>query len=386
MAYDYDFFISYKSDDRSWADALHAKLTARGVTAFQDVVNLRSGEVWDAQLERSLDRSRHLAVIWSSNTATAMGAWVQREIYYFEFKCRSESRRIYFVLIDEDKPPQAFGSLHAARDLHAAGARLGDVGSVGVPEWAALVDRLTNDGALGDDATQIDTVVLAATDAFWSKVDFTANVSFAPSPDAVLQAVGLKTAGPDPYEPFRKRYHAERRAWQPFGAGGPSVDGLLQDVEAELSQSLVAAGQPRIRFRHVRTDFWGADLAQVEEISRSLASRPSLVIIDPLSLYDRDLADRLQRLRKCLTSERSAVAMLGPFGVGTGGKTIRKQVQSLAMEVYAHFFEPPVPMTGVYAPSSLYVGDADEIMRLVRLVIGRSAAQVPAASPYLRNG
>lgn len=71
-----DVFISYKREDRIWAERIAAALAAAGYTTWWDT-SLIAGEHFNEAIDRELDAARCVVVIWSA-TARA-SRWVQAE-------------------------------------------------------------------------------------------------------------------------------------------------------------------------------------------------------------------------------------------------------------------------------------------------------------------
>ncbi|MEO6623468.1 MAG: toll/interleukin-1 receptor domain-containing protein, partial [Burkholderiaceae bacterium] len=374
MNYPYDAFISYKSEDRAWADRLCARLVARNLKIYQDV-QLRGGEAWLPQLQQALESSRHLIVLWSTN-ATQPAGWVEKEMFHFDYKCRQQDpkqRRMVVVLIDTDRTPTVFSDLHARADLHQAGAHLGDLNSVPSAAWDQLISKLQRDLQDPQEERPVNCAVLASTRAFFESLDFKHEQGLGGALDDVLHRLGLKdTQAAAPYTSFLDRYGAARGDWRPFGADGPSVLQMLDEVETEVNQSLSRAAQTRVRLQAVDEAFWNNDVQEVERIARTFANSHSLVVIDPLSLYDPAVKDRLDQLRDCLRSSGCAVIMLGPFGLGARGAAISGHVRAMARDTYRHFFDPEFPLPAHYSPSAANVSDLSQIKRYLLLALGRS--------------
>jgi hypothetical protein len=71
-----DIFISYERNDRSAAEAIAAGLEAHGWSVWFDR-ELVAGQNWDEIIERELEASRCLVVLWSSTSVKSR--WVRNE-------------------------------------------------------------------------------------------------------------------------------------------------------------------------------------------------------------------------------------------------------------------------------------------------------------------
>src|SRR5712691_11916087 len=88
MPYDYDVFLSYASEDATWAVRLESDLTSKGLKVFRDKQRLDPGLPWQPALDVALEGSEHFLVLWTLHAKDS--AWVSREIE--EFRSRADSR------------------------------------------------------------------------------------------------------------------------------------------------------------------------------------------------------------------------------------------------------------------------------------------------------
>ena len=385
MNYLYDAFLSYKSEDRAWADRLRQKLESKGLKVYQDL-QLRGGDKWLPQLQDALEASRHLLVLWSVNANQSAG-WVAKEMFHFEYKCRQlatpeQPRRMIAILLDADKPPITFADLHARADLQQGGARLDDVNSPPPRVWDELIVKLYGDLTHLPTHRLVRSVILASTRTYFESTDLSVSHGFG-ALDGVLAQLGLKladTAVPAAYAPFLARYGQSREEWLPFGADGLTVENMLNDVELDVNQSLAHANHTPIRLVPVDQSFWSDDVVAVENITRELANSHTLVVIDPLSLYDENVRARVDRLRDCFSSNGVAVVMLGPFGLGARGPAISGHVRAMAQDLYRHFFDPVLPLPVNLSASAANISDLSQIKRYLLLALGRANPLPPSPS------
>ena len=85
--YEYDVFISYKSEDRPWADKLYSDLQSKGLVPFIDHKRLEAGREWEPQLAVALGRSEHLVVLWSDEADRS--SWVRKQTDPLALSCAS---------------------------------------------------------------------------------------------------------------------------------------------------------------------------------------------------------------------------------------------------------------------------------------------------------
>ena len=99
-----DIFISYKRQDRPWAEALAQALEATGRSVWWDD-RLAAGEQYDEVLETQLEQTRCVIVLWSA--ASIESRWVRTE-------ANEGLRRniLVPVKIEDVEPPLAFRLIH----------------------------------------------------------------------------------------------------------------------------------------------------------------------------------------------------------------------------------------------------------------------------------
>ena len=100
-----DIFISYKREDREWAEALSKALEAQGWSTWWDT-RLQAGERFNAKIEEELDAAKCVIVLWSK--LSVQSHWVIDEAN------EGLERDILLpLLLDAPKPPLGFRSIHA---------------------------------------------------------------------------------------------------------------------------------------------------------------------------------------------------------------------------------------------------------------------------------
>lgn len=392
--YRYHAFISYKSEDLVWASSLRNKLLDRNLSVYQDV-ELRGGENWLPQLQTALEQSRHLVVVWSKRAAAKALGWVQKEMYHFEYQCRQkttdkQSRRIVIVHVDNERSPDGFADLHARRDLQAWGEK-GDQPSV-VPDavWKSLTAKLYADLTYSPEHVEVPTIVLASRRDYFRSINLNAPLSSFGRPlTTVLSDLGLSAPGAaTDVESLCGRYGETREEWRPFGPAEATVDDLLASVQADVNDSLKRGGLMPIKLSAVDSSFWGNDVMAVERATRGLAAKPVLIVIDPLSLSDDQIRDRVARLRTCLHSSFAAVVMLGPLGLGHHAEALSRHVHEVATNIYEHFYDPALPLATDMSIAATDLGDGSQIKRCLLLALGNSNRSRTQASPvpFLDHG
>jgi hypothetical protein len=74
-----DVFISYKSEDREWAEKLDALIQSAGYTTWWDT-SLETGERYNERIDNELRAAKAVIVIWSERSWVS--AWVKEEALF----------------------------------------------------------------------------------------------------------------------------------------------------------------------------------------------------------------------------------------------------------------------------------------------------------------
>jgi len=115
-----DVFISYKREDRAWAEAASAKLVEAGLSTWWDT-SLVAGERFSDVIGRELTSAKAIVVLWSAASLTSN--WVKAEAQY-----AFDSDKIIAARIEDVTPGFPFQSIQTC-DLIAT-----------QPRFAALLD------------------------------------------------------------------------------------------------------------------------------------------------------------------------------------------------------------------------------------------------------
>jgi hypothetical protein len=104
----YSCFISYSSEDRKFAERLHADLQDKGVRCWFAPEDLKMGDEFDSRIEESIQVHDRLLLILSEDSVKSR--WVQREVAAAFEKEGKEDRIVLFpIQIDEAVMHSAVG-------------------------------------------------------------------------------------------------------------------------------------------------------------------------------------------------------------------------------------------------------------------------------------
>jgi hypothetical protein len=367
MAFRYQFFISYSSADRPWVSRLHAELTAARLRVFMDQRDLEAGKKWPDQLLAALRASQHVVVVWTDGAATSQ--WVHAELATFDSEVNQEARstaagrtppdrHILPVLLQGEM--KVYASVQALADLRGSGYA---VGLDPVPAQAAAVadvrSRLARvaQRTAGDVALPVATVAMTAAEAARLTGAETIGRRIPQTLDQFLAALGLGTVNA-----IRGWYGPERTDWRPFG--GPD---RLADVLDRAVGALNAL--PGVRLRREDVDFLSLPYAEATAALKAFDAPLAMVVVDPLSLYETNIARDLNLLDGWFRRHATLVLTLPPFRYPNHG-TLSDLVRQAGAPLFDAYYDPPVP-SREYAMCAVNLADPLDIERMLRRQLGQ---------------
>lgn len=367
----YDLFISYSSLDRPWAKKLYTDLTDKYPTlrVFWDREAIPAGGPWRTILTAANVNSTHLAFFWSQNARSSIE--VEPEISTFEADvhyapAHAGTNRLTFPFLLEGARGgttpaiQGFPDLAQYYEPTAKDCGLSKLAAEpGLSAWNRAV-KMIGDAILSVDRRQpIIAAIVATTTARLPLLDSVhglAQTPTGPTLDEFLTPFGLT------WNAVRPRYGKTARDWHPFGAPATIVD-LLEDLRVQANS--------RLRREHwFRWD--PIDLTEgathVASIKR-LLQEPSVVIVDPISLYDNVSANAFRKLADYARNEQSVIISLAPLGQ-SGVDWLARTLREQSVPLLDDYFEPKIPPPSRFASCSINVQRIDELERLVRSRLG----------------
>lgn len=389
--YSRDIFISYSSLDRPWAAKLNQALQAKGIKTFFDDRDLEAGKSWDRQLATALRDSRHLVVLWSENAKAS--DWVSMEIATFNtylFAASSESseqRRLLSLTLEGQN--KALAGLQAITDLKDANAYGGGADNVNKDLWQRVVNEIALGVKKDDPSIPITLAVLAITADEVDKLQ--EDLPDLPSLTLLLNKIGIADRNE-----LRQFYGARRLDWKPF-RGQESIEEILSRQCVAINQRLadIAVRQkqtPRqFRLEPLDPAFWtDLKIVNLERAKLLATDTPSVLVIDPLSLYHNLVSKRLRDLDECFKNEKVVVMTLAPFKTPDLLEEMSRTLQSFSLEFINEYYDPPIFPTGWYANLGLNLSDDQNIKRLFCLNLGQfvsrlQSQQSQARSPFLQQ-
>ena len=354
MDYKYDVFVSYSQNDQPWARKLYEDLTVHRIKVFFDKDRLDAGRPWDDQLRNALNASRSLIVVWTDEHA-GRSDWVARERAAFWLLPDLGQKRL-FISLNLHGRPQADARLQGIEDLSAAGVDWTSIATLDPTIWARALDGILR--TLSGSVVAMPVVALTVTrsemsslvDKDWRDIE---------------DQLGLTKAQVLPM------YGDDRNDWKPLG-GSDSIQTLLTRLEQRINGQI--KGPAARYFWELAPDtFWAdAELAASFAARMSSPDAPSLLIIDPIAIRNRDVLDRLYLFQDAVARNHTAILVLAPFVMPSASQMLRRWLLTNARPYFSPIFLPGIPpKTLIEAYCGLYSGDEDELTRLTCSAVGR---------------
>jgi TIR domain len=369
----FDIFLSYKSEDRLWAERFHADVRKSfpWLRVFFDRTGIMAGANWRARLDSVMEECTHCVAFWSE--AASASDEVRWEITHFKHVQQitpvyDHGQRTLFVFTLSGKVGggleniQGFPEAAKGYDTSLADRGIASIDTLPAAkeEWKRAVQMIGDAIGSQDARVPVPVAVLAMNERLvptQNRRDPNFPDGGAPTLDEFLAAYGLT------WESVKDRYGPRGLDWKPFGSPQNIVE-MLETLRVEINSHLTSAN-------HFRWDFLDMTIKPSWDRVTKVRDRPDplILIVDPISLYQEDIAGGFKNMQKYLLDERSAVVSLAPLGHHDRDvlhEALRAQVRPLLDD----YFKPVIPPAGNFALCSLNVQRVSEIERLVRRRIG----------------
>jgi TIR domain len=373
LSFAHDVFISYGSEDRPYAMRLSEslKLLAPAYAPFFDSASLRAGDDWEDRIQRALESSRHLVVLWSDHAKNS--DWVSRELYTFYATAKPKTnttRRLIFVnLQGMNLAMRAFQQVNRPQLL----ANYPAIQSVTNENWRDLMRDVEEGLNPLRRPLPVPVVVLTMTK--------TELAEFGPEQwQQISDDFGL------PQNEISERYGPTRADWRPFG-GYETIATVLEKIKTQMAAAFQAFrpywSSPdesfwldALRARcYVRTEFDTGEIA--------------VLIVDPVALHRREVYQRLMFFQESLSSSRAVVLTLPHFNVQPEILRLRSALMNRGTPYFDDYFQPAVPpRRRLAAHCGWNIADLEDIRRLILAAAVHLGAEADrdTGSTFLRHG
>jgi hypothetical protein len=359
--YTYDIFISYSSQDKEWAEKLETELTNRNFTVFRDQRRLIAGDSWEEQLKQALTKSQHMIVLWSDKASKS--DWVTKETSYFSVAIVSDKNRKLIPIALDDTPStnKSVQAIHMMRsqNFYQQGAQ-----AVPSQVWRDLAQKIYQDINTNDDRIPINLAILTLTKSEIDTVNFQKKPTFGETLESILQNAGYTE------QQIKQQYGQTKNDWKPFG-GNKSIMDVLDEMLTEINTGT----KLNYKWAPINHDkFWGSQIEELQSEVERLKKELSVIIIDPVAMYDQGVADRFELLMDCLENKDALVITFSSFDPPSIYSSWRKLLEFTARRFYRTYFDPPIPKTRLLAHFTANPLDKKDARRYIRYIISESTS------------
>ena len=327
-----DVFISYSHQNKEIALRVYDDLARAGYKVFLDSKRILGGDEIEPTVFDELRETRHLVALWSSHAKDSR--WVPREIEHFEALRRVGLRAPgeppgKLLIMELDDTPHAYSIL-----VHAGLKRANPPTD---SMYLDAVEFIRAAISAADSRIPVQLAFLASTEDCIRAIDPERRVPLSPSFGDVAPAFSLNTP-----KDAADRYGSERHQWRPF-AGTQCINDLCASLLTEINQ-LAKKYEIEFRWEHVNDSLWSQDPEEVTAVTNRMSSGPVLIVVDPVSLYDDSVYERLNRISRVLRrNEDATVLVLTNWALGEAAETLRRLVRGRADPIFQHLFQSMEP-------------------------------------------
>jgi hypothetical protein len=394
-----DLFISYNSHDEVWAKQLFFDLKSRFPTIklfwARDAAAIPAGEPFRPIFQGAAQNATNFVILWSAaaQRSNEVGPEIQSFLQNVQTNPSSaagDKRTLFYIPLEPGidygglVDIQGFPQFRGVYDPNAADRGIGGLATDPASEnWYHMVRNIGNAVLAGRPSQPITLalmVMTAATTAFVNPV-LNLKVSNGPSLNQFLNSLGLTVAQAE------ARYGPTAFDWHPFGTRKTIID-LMEDVREMAIRNL---GEP-YRFHWKAIDFveaWVAapDEAANRKLLQNLSDEPSVIVTDPISLFDLLVKESFQDLGEYAKRQQSMILSISPneqLAIESLYQTLRRN--SLPV-LRAHLY-PQIPAVETFALCGMNVQHTLEIERLIRSGLGYYYLQKKkaASQPLVSSG
>jgi hypothetical protein len=369
----HDVFISYGSEDRpyAWRLSESLKLLVPAFASFFDATSLRAGDDWEDRIQRALESSKHLIVLWSDYAKQS--DWVSRELYTFLLTAKPKTnttRRLIFVnLQGMNLAMRAFQQVNRPQLLASYPA----IQNVANETWRDLMRDIEEGLNPLRRPLPVPLVVLTMTQAALAEFG-------AEQWQQINDDFGL------PQEAILNRYGVTRADWRPFG-GDETIATVLEAIKAKMAAAFQVF---RPYWSPPDEDFWSNALQARSYVRTEFdTAEIAVLIIDPVALHRRDLYQRLMFFQDSLSSSRVVVLTLPHFNAQPEILRLRSALMNRGAPYFEDYFRPAVPpRRRLAAQCGWNISDLEDIQRLILAAAVQLGGETDreSGSAFLRPG
>jgi hypothetical protein len=379
-----DLFISYNSHDEAWAKKLFFDLRIRFPTIklfwARDTAAIPPGEPFRPVFQGAAQDAAHFVVFWSAaaQRSNEVGPEIQSFLQNRQthpMSAAGDKRTLFYVslepgidyggLVDIQGFPDFRGVYNPNDDPDRgiAGLAAGPASQ----NWRRMIGSIGNTVLASQTTQPITVALLVMTKATTGLVDPFLDLSLGgPTLNQFLQSVDLTL------DQAKARYGDTAFSWQPFGTNRTVID-LMEDVREMANAKLPAA----YRFHWRPTDFVesvtnaaeASGRAGLQRLVESLSDGPSVVVTDPISLFNPLVKQVFNYLGEYAKRQQSVILSISPNEQKTVERLYGSLLGNVSPALDGHLY-PPIPAAETFALCGMNIQHAVEVERFIRCGLG----------------
>ncbi|MEA2758059.1 MAG: hypothetical protein QOH65_672 [Methylobacteriaceae bacterium] len=376
-----DLFISYNSHDEVWAKRLFLDLRARFPTVkpfwARDVAAIPPGKPFRPIFQGAAQDATNFLIFWSAaaQRSNEVGPEIQSFLQNRQTHPRSAAghkRTLFYIALEagvdygELVDVQGFPDFRGVYDPNAADCGISSLSAGPASEnWHRMIGSIGNAVLAGQVSQAITLAMMVMTTATTRFVDSLLDVRSAggPSLNEFLQSVGLTL------DEAKARYADSSFFWRPFGTVKTIVD-LMEEVREIAIRNLGDS----YRFHWEPLDFvetWrnAPDEAANRRLIESLSERPSVIVTDPISLFNPLVNQPFKELGDYAKKQQSMILSISPHELSAAEFLYSSLLRNSSPVLNAYLY-PQIPAVEAFALCGMNVQHIRDIERLIRSGLG----------------
>ncbi len=392
-----DLFISYNSHDEAWAKRLFFELKSRFPTIkpfwARDTAAIPPGEPFRPIFQGAAQSATNLVVFWSiaAQRSNEVGPEIQSFLQNRQthpLSATGDKRKLFYISLETGVDYGGLVDLQGFPNFRGVyDPKAGDRGIAGLAadpaseNWHRMVRSIGNAVLEGQASQPIKLALLVMTSDTMRCIDtfLDAKLSDGPTLNEFLQSVDLTL------NQAKERYGDTALSWRPFGTGKTIIE-LMEDVREMANRNLGAAH----RFHWVPEDFVAkhgsaGSRTAIRDLVDSLSAGPSVVVTDPISLFNPFVKNAFLYLDEYAKKRQSVILSISPteqrFAAG-----LYSSLLGNSWPILNSYLDPLIPPSETFALCGMNIQHAVDAERLVRSGLGhyylqqRKAASQPLVS------
>jgi len=388
-----DLFISYKSEDRPWAERLYRDLRINFpfLEIFWDRKSIQARTDYRDVLEDEIKKAQQLVLLASKISVASPEVVHEVEVFKLHTKIRP-----FLIQLDVDKYPgletqQNYPQLNLKEEKKIYREDLEDRGvarlalDLNISRWNEIVTGIGGE-IFKDKKTQpVGLAVLCTYKANVNELDKILDTpprAFSSTLRQFLDGIGLNL------QAVKDRYGEATFDWKPFGTN-KTIEDLMKELQVLVNSKLPDAKyqfhfHPIHLVPNTKDDAEKLNREEFKKRVQFLIDNPSIVLIDPISLYETNVRNIFEELEAYRKREESVLVWLAPWDMEPALDWLYRYL-SEGNRFVEDYFYPQIPAVGGFPRCGVSVNHQFDLMRLIRGRLGSYFQRDKEVDPVLRR-